>query len=207
MTKVPFCDAEIEFIERKSRFIGNVFLISSEQEAKEKIDEVRILQEGASHVVYAYDIHAENATRFSDDGEPKGTAGPPVYEIFRREGLTNYCCTVTRYFGGILLGAGGLIRAYANTAKLALEAAGIAQLAPHYSFRICCDYAHYDPIRAFLKSVEHQQSAPEFGAQVSFEILLPESECERIQTGILDRTAGRAQIVELGIRQLPERIR
>ena len=106
MTKVPFCDAEIEFIERKSRFIGNVFLISSEQEAKEKIDEVRILQEGASHVVYAYDIHAENATRFSDDGEPKGTAGPPVYEIFRREGLTNYCCTVTRYFGGILLGAG-----------------------------------------------------------------------------------------------------
>jgi len=207
MTKVPHHDAEIEFIERKSRFIGNVFLVSSEAEAKERIEEVELLHEAANHVVYAYDIRSENATRFSDAGEPKGTAGPPVYEIFRREELTNYCCTVTRYFGGILLGAGGLIRAYANTAKLALEAAGIAQLAPYHSFQIFCEYSHYDIIRAFLKNIEHEQGQPEFGAKISFEILLPEHECAKMQEGLRNRTAGRVEIMETGIRLKPMQIK
>lgn len=207
MTKVPFHDSQIEFVERKSRFIGNVFLVSSEAEAKERIAEVELINEDASHVVYAYDIRSENATRFTDAGEPKGTAGPPVYEIFKREELTNYCCTVTRYFGGILLGAGGLIRAYANTAKLALEAAGIAELAPFRVFRIFCEYSHFDLIRAFLKNIEHEQGQPEFGTQVSFEILIPESESEKMQEGIRSRTSGRAKIVEVGTKFMPKRIK
>ncbi|MBQ3879017.1 MAG: YigZ family protein [Oscillospiraceae bacterium] len=207
MTKVPHHDAEIEFIERKSRFIGNVFLVSSEAEAKERIEEVELLHDAASHVVYAYDIHSENATRFTDAGEPKGTAGPPVYEVFRREGLTNYCCTVTRYFGGILLGAGGLIRAYANTAKLALDAAGIAELMPYPRYRIECEYAHYDIIRAFLKNIEHEQGQPEFGAKISFDILLPESEAERMQEGLRGRTSGQVKITLLGVEQVPVKIR
>lgn len=205
-TKLPYQSSEIEFIERKSRFIGNVFTVYSEAEAREMIAMVRETHDGANHVVYAYDISTENATRFSDDGEPKGTAGMPVYEIFRREGLTCYCCTVTRYFGGILLGAGGLIRAYANTAKLALEAAGIAELMPYAVVRIVCDYPHYDSIRAFLRDWEHTVENTSFLQDVSLDILLPEGFYEDVRSGIMNLTAGRASVEQLEIRMRPQRI-
>ena len=205
-TRLPFQASEIEFVERKSRFIGNVFTVYSEAEAREMIAMVRELHDGANHVVYAYDISSENATRFSDDGEPKGTAGMPVYEIFRREGLTCYCCTVTRYFGGILLGAGGLIRAYANTAKLALEAAGIAELMPYAAVRIVCAYPHYDLIRAFLRNQEHTVEKTEFLQSVTLDILTPQENFEEIRSGISDLTSGRALVEQTEIRMRPQRI-
>ena len=205
-TRLPFQASEIEFVERKSRFIGNVFTVYSEAEAREMIAMVRELHDGANHVVYAYDISSENATRFSDDGEPKGTAGMPVYEIFRREGLTCYCCTVTRYFGGILLGAGGLIRAYANTAKLALEAAGIAELTPYAAVRIVCAYPHYDLIRAFLRNQEHTVEKTEFLQSVTLDILTPQENFEEIRSGISDLTSGRALVEQTEIRMHPQRI-
>lgn len=205
-TKLPYQSSEIEFIERKSRFIGNVFTVYSEAEAREMIDMVRELHDGANHVVYAYDVSSENATRFSDDGEPKGTAGMPVYEIFRREGLTCYCCTVTRYFGGILLGAGGLIRAYANTAKLALDAAGIAELMPYLVVQIVCAYPHYDIIRAFLRDYEHTVEHTEFLQEVTVEILIPAGTYEEIRTGIMNLTAGRASVEQIETRMRPQRI-
>ncbi len=205
-TKLPYQSSEIEFIERKSRFIGNVFTVYSEAEAREMIDMVRALHDGANHVVYAYDVSSENATRFSDDGEPKGTAGMPVYEIFRREGLTCYCCTVTRYFGGILLGAGGLIRAYAHTAKLALDAAGIAELMPYLAVRIVCAYPHYDIIRAFLRDYEHTVEHTEFLQEVTVEILIPAGTYEEIRTGIMNLTAGRASVEQIETRMRPQRI-
>ena len=205
-TRLPFQASEIEFVERKSRFIGNVFTVYSEAEAREMIAMVRELHDGANHVVYAYDISSENATRFSDDGEPKGTAGMPVYEIFRREGLTCYCCTVTRYFGGILLGAGGLIRAYANTAKLALEAAGIAELMPYAAVRIVCAYPHYDLIRAFLRNQEHTVEKTEFLQSVTLDIVTPQGNFEEIRSGISDLTSGRALVEQTEIRMRPQRI-
>ena len=205
-TRLPFQASEIEFVERKSRFIGNVFTVYSEAEAREMIAMVRELHDGANHVVYAYDISSENATRFSDDGEPKGTAGMPVYEIFRREGLTCYCCTVTRYFGGILLGAGGLIRAYANTAKLALEAAGIAELMPYAAVRIVCAYPHYDLIRAFLRNQEHTVEKTEFLQSVTLDIVIPQGNFEEIRSGISDLTSGRALVEQTEIRMRPQRI-
>ena len=205
-TRLPFQASEIEFVERKSRFIGNVFTVYSEAEAREMIAMVRELHDGANHVVYAYDISSENATRFSDDGEPKGTAGMPVYEIFRREGLTCYCCTVTRYFGGILLGAGGLIRAYANTAKLALEAAGIAELTPYAAVRIVCAYPHYDLIRAFLRNQEHTVEKTEFLQSVTLDIVTPQGNFEEIRSGISDLTSGRALVEQTEIRMRPQRI-
>lgn len=204
--KMPFQNSEIEFIERKSRFIGNVFTVYSEKEAREMIEMVGEMHNGASHVVYAYDISSENATRFSDAGEPKGTAGMPVYEIFRREGLTCYCCTVTRYFGGILLGAGGLIRAYANTAKLALEAAGIAQLMPYEAVRILCEYPHYDIIRNYLKSYEHTVENTEFLQNVSMDILIPGAILEELRSGIINLTAGRSVVQHLETRMRPQKI-
>ena len=205
-TKLPYQASEIEFVERKSRFIGNVFTVYSEAEAREMIAMVRELHDEASHVGYAYDIASENATRFSDDGEPKGTAGMPVYEIFRREELTCYCCTVTRYFGGILLGAGGLIRAYANTAKLALEAAGIAVLMPYAAVRIVCAYPHYDIIRAFLRDFEHTVEQTEFLQDVTLDILIPEGIFEDIRHGVLNITSGRATVTQTETRMRPQRL-
>lgn len=205
-TKLPYQSSEIEFIERKSRFIGNVFTVYSEAEAREMIAMVREMHDGANHVVYAYDISSENATRFSDDGEPKGTAGMPVYEIFRREGLTCYCCTVTRYFGGILLGAGGLIRAYANTAKLALEAAGIAELMPYVAVRIVCAYPYYDIIRAFLRDREHTVENTTFLQDISQDILLPEGLYEDVRSGIMNLTSGQALVERVETRMRPQRI-
>ncbi len=205
-TKLPYQNSEIEFVERKSRFIGNVFTVYSEAEAREMIDMVREMHGGANHVVYAYDISSENATRFSDAGEPKGTAGMPVYEIFRREGLTCYCCTVTRYFGGILLGAGGLIRAYANTAKLALEAAGIAELMPYAAVRIVCEYSHFDTIRAFLREYEHSVENTEFLQSVTLDILIPEDRFDAVRSGIMDLTSGRSGVTHKETRMRPQRI-
>lgn len=205
-TKLPYQSSEITFTERKSRFIGNVFTVYSEKEAREMIAMVRELHDGANHVVYAYDVSSENATRFSDDGEPKGTAGMPVYEIFRREGLTCYCCTVTRYFGGILLGAGGLIRAYANTAKLALEAAGIAELMPYAAVRIMCEYSHYDIIRAFLRDREHTAEGTEFLQSVTMDILIPAGSYGDIRNGIMNLTSGRASVEQLETRMRPQKI-
>ena len=204
--KLPYQASEIEFIERKSRFIGNVFTVYSEAEAREMISMVEELHDKANHVVYAYDISSENATRFSDAGEPKGTAGMPVYEIFRREGLTCYCCTVTRYFGGILLGAGGLIRAYANTAKLALEAAGMAILMPYAAVRIVCAYPHYDIIRAFLRDREHTVENTDFLQEVALDILIPEETFDEIYSGIMNITAGRAKVTKKETRMRPQRI-
>lgn len=205
-TKLPYQSSEIEFVERKSRFIGNVFPVYSEAEAREMIAMVEKLHDAANHVVYAYDISSENVTRFSDAGEPKGTAGMPVYEIFRREGLTCYCCTVTRYFGGILLGAGGLIRAYANTAKLALEAAGIAELMPYELVRIVCSYSHYDIVRAFLRDYEHTVEHTDFLQDVTIDISIPAHIYTGICEGILNRTAGRASVERLETRMRPQRI-
>ena len=119
---VPASDASAEFIERKSRFIGTIWKVETEEEALAHIKEMNEKHRDATHNVYAYIIKENNIMRYSDNGEPQGTAGMPTLEVLRREGITNVLCVVTRYFGGILLGAGGLVRAYAHSAKIALTA-------------------------------------------------------------------------------------
>ena len=114
-----------EFVEKKSRFIGHACPVTSEAQARAFIDQMRTTYWDASHHVYAYVVRSGGVTRFSDDGEPSGTAGMPVLEVMRRQQVQDVVVVVTRYFGGILLGAGGLIRAYAKGAKAGLDAAGI----------------------------------------------------------------------------------
>ena len=207
MSRIPYAPSEIEFVERKSRFIGNIFCVSSEAEARAAIRDVETLHDRANHVVYAYDIAAENASRFFDAGEPKGTAGLPVYEIFRRENLTNYCCTVTRYFGGILLGAGGLIRAYANTARLALEAAGIAEETPYIAFSLTCDYPHYDIIRAHLRGVEHTAGNADFGERITLGMTVPQEIYEELLHDLAEITAGMSNAGDVRVVMKPRRIK
>lgn len=120
---VPTGDGEAQFIERRSRFIGHIFLTETEEEAlaPAEADARAVLGCDPQRLRY---IIRDGATRFSDDGEPGGTAGMPVLQVLQREELYNVTCVVTRYFGGILLGAGGLVRAYAHGAKIAVDAAG-----------------------------------------------------------------------------------
>ncbi|MBE6931201.1 MAG: DUF1949 domain-containing protein [Ruminococcaceae bacterium] len=191
---VPFQDVEVEMIEKKSRFIGNIFLVSSEEEALARRDEVHSRHPTASHGVYAYDIKADNITRFSDAGEPKGTAGMPVLDVFRKRGLTNYICIVTRYFGGILLGAGGLVRAYSGTAALALEAAGVARMAPFTTLEVLCEYPYYEKLRSMLKAYPIRQEETSFDLDVTYRIQMPADAVEAVTGAVTECTSGRAII-------------
>ena len=111
---VPFENAESEFVEKRSRFIGRVFHVESEAEARARIEETKKRHYDARHNCWCYLLRQGNTVRYSDDGEPQGTAGQPMLNVFQRLGVTDVCCVVTRYFGGILLGAGGLTRAYSK---------------------------------------------------------------------------------------------
>jgi len=203
---VPFQDAEVEMIEKKSRFIGNIYLVSSEEEALARREEVRRRHPTATHVVYAYDIKANNITRFSDDGEPKGTAGMPVLDVFRKRGLTNYICLVTRYFGGILLGAGGLVRAYSGTAALAMEAAGIARMAPFTTLEILCEYPYYEKLRSMLKNHPIRQEETSFDLDVTYRIQMPAEAVDTVMDAVTECTSGRAIISVVDECFLPVRI-
>ena len=123
--RVPFETAESEFVEKRSRFISHLWLVETEEEAQEHIRAMKKHYHDARHNCWCY-ILRSGTVRYSDDGEPQGTAGQPMLNVFEREGVYNVCCVVTRYFGGILLGAGGLTRAYTRGAKDALIASGVA---------------------------------------------------------------------------------
>ena len=133
--------ASAEMIERKSVFIGTAAPVASEAEARELIEEMRHKYHDATHNVYAYQLNGGAIARYSDDGEPQGTAGIPVLNILKMSGVSDLCVVVTRYFGGILLGAGGLVRAYAASAKLAIETAGIVTMTDFAILRVRCSYS------------------------------------------------------------------
>lgn len=142
--------AEERFIERKSEFIGNAAPVTTEKEALEFINKIRSKYSDATHNVYAYILREGNLTRFSDDGEPHGTAGLPVLDVLRKEQLWDCAVVVTRYFGGILLGAGGLVRAYSAGAKIGIDAAEKIFLKPFDILEIRTDYGRYNRIAQLM---------------------------------------------------------
>ena len=125
---VPGEYGEAELVEKRSRFIGQVWRVETEEEARERVEQVRKKYHDARHHCWCYLLREGGVLRYSDDGEPQGTAGQPMLNVFQKEGVANAVCVVTRYFGGILLGAGGLTRAYGSTAKLALDGAGLCRI-------------------------------------------------------------------------------
>jgi len=136
-----------EFEEKRSKFIGYCAPISTEDEAKAIISEIRAKHPKANHNVFAYSTVEGNIIRMSDDGEPSGTAGMPVLNVFQKTNIINYVCVVTRYFGGTLLGAGGLVRAYSKTAKGAMEAAEPAELIIKKLYQVTCEYNRFDQVK------------------------------------------------------------
>ena len=186
---VPTRDADAEFIERRSRFIGHIFCTETEEEALTRLKQMREEYWDATHNVYAYIIR-DGATRFSDDGEPGGTAGMPVLQVLQREGIFNVTCVVTRYFGGILLGAGGLVRAYAHGAKIALDAAGRSMKRVWTNVYLPCPYNWYERIKLEIAAFDGIIKNTDFGADVSFDLLLPETQTKPFLARVLDLSAG-----------------
>lgn len=186
---VPTRDAEAEFTEKHSRFIGHIFHTETEEEALARLKEMRDQYWNATHNVYAYIIR-DGATRFSDDGEPGGTAGMPVLQVLQREKIFNVTCVVTRYFGGILLGAGGLVRAYAHSAKIAVEAAGLSVKRVWNAVCMTCPYSWFDRVRLEVDAFGGIIRKNDFGADVELELLLPEEQTQPFLEHVLDMTAG-----------------
>ncbi len=189
---VPFEYGEAEYVEKKSRFIAHVWRTDTEAEALERLKEIREKCRDASHNVYAYMIRENNITRYSDDGEPSGTSGMPTLNVFASEGVTNVCCVITRYFGGTLLGAGGLVRAYTKAAKMALDAAGIAQMDAWRSFIISCDYGFFEREKRLLEEFDAVIQNTDFGADVVTEVLLRHDKAQEFLAKLTDASNGKA---------------
>ena len=194
---VPTKDAEAEFIEKRSRFIGHIWLTDTEEEAIAHIKEMREKYWDATHNVYAY-IIKDGPTRFSDDGEPGGTAGMPTLQVLQREGLYNVCCVVTRYFGGILLGAGGLVRAYAKGAKVAVDAAGKSMKRVWTVLYVPCPYNFYERVKLETEAFGGVIRDTNFGAEVELEILVAAPQTQAFLEKLTDMTAGTVEAMEVG---------
>ncbi len=174
---VPTAFGQGEFVEKKSRFIGRVWPTATEAEALAHIEEMRHQHYDATHNVWAY-ILKDGPVRFSDDGEPGGTAGMPTLQVLQREGLFNVTCVVTRYFGGILLGAGGLVRAYAKGAKIAVDAAGKSIKRVWTVLYLPVPYAWYDRVKLEVAAFGGVIRDTQFGADVELDVLLPQAQTQ-----------------------------
>ena len=194
---VPSEYGEDEFIEKKSRFIGRIWPVETEEEALARIQEMKKKHYDATHNCWAYIIR-DGAVRFSDDGEPGGTAGMPMLQVLQREGLFNAVCVVTRYFGGILLGAGGLVRAYTKGAKIAVDASGKSMKRVWTVLYVPCPYSFYERVRLEAEAFGGIVRKADFGAEVEMELLFPEAKTQEFLDRLTDMTAGTVESMEIG---------
>ncbi len=194
---VPTADAKAEFVEKRSRFIGRIFCCETEEEALYYLKEMRQKHWDATHNVYAYIIHG-GPTRYSDDGEPQGTAGMPVLEVLRGAGLENVLCVVTRYFGGTLLGTGGLVRAYGKSAKDAIQAAGISVKQLWSRVDLILPYNLYERLSKESARYDAQILDTEYAADILLHLILPKQNEQAFLDRVVDVTAGRVRGVVVG---------
>ncbi len=183
--------SQSEFIEKKSRFIGSIMPVKSESEALEFIAQKKKQYWDATHNVYAYIIRDTGTKRCSDDGEPQGTAGKPVLEILEREALTDICVVATRYFGGIMLGAGGLVRAYAHTAKIAVQSAQIMNMAMCSELLLDLDYSLYGNVSYILPKYNIKVSDTDFGETVRLKLIIRKDREQSFTKELTEITNGR----------------
>lgn len=196
---VPF-DAygEDRFEEKRSKFTGRLWRVETPDEAVAKVKEMRETHWDAAHNCWAYILREGNIMRYSDDGEPQGTAGMPILDVLRHENLVNVCCVVTRYFGGILLGTGGLVRAYTQGAQIAVQAAGVMQMSMFSVVLIACPYNLYEIVQHLLPDFDCAVEETDYGADVTLTCSLPAGGEEALNRALADTTAGQvyAEVVE-----------
>ena len=188
--------AEIE--EKKSRFIASLAHVETEEEALEFLEEIRAANRMARHNVYAYILRqggagAAGRVRYSDDGEPQKTAGLPTLEVLQHAGLTDVVCVVTRYFGGVLLGAGGLVRAYTQGAVVALKAAQVVEMLPSCQYLCEVAYPLWDKVQYALKSLPVQLLSSEFTTAVGFTLLIRQTDAQSVLDTLTRVTDGRIE--------------
>lgn len=191
--RVPTGAGEAEFTEKRSRFLGHLRPAQSEEEARRFIAEMKREHYDARHNCWCYIIRG-GAERYSDDGEPQGTAGIPMLEVFRREGVSDFVCVVTRYFGGVLLGAGGLLRAYTRSAKDALDAAGISVVRRWLEAELPCSYGAAERLKAEVTAAGGAVAGTEYGAEVVIKALIPGELREAFCARIFDVSGGAVSV-------------
>ena len=186
--------ARATFTDRKSEFIADVRPVSTEEEALAFLEEIKKQTADARHHVYAYILQDRQTVRFSDDGEPHGTAGMPVLTLLRKAELSNVILVVTRYFGGILLGTGGLVRAYTESARLALEQAGRTSVEQLARCRVVCPYADYSKLESVLSCYRVRRDDQVFDSDVTTVFRIPEQDAAKAANQLTEATNGRVRL-------------
>ena len=180
-----------EFTERKSRFIGHISPVQTEEEALKFIAHVSKEHRAATHNVYAYRLRTGQLSRYSDNGEPQGTAGVPVLAVLQKENLVDVCVVVTRYFGGILLGTGGLVRAYSHAAFLAVSTAKVLHMAECVEIELRCDYSFYGKLTYMLPDFKAEVKGSDFGSEIRLLLLLREERFDGFSKAVVGLSNGR----------------
>lgn len=193
-------EASAEFIEKKSIFIGYAKPVKNEDEATEFIKKISAMNNNATHNVYAYLLDWGRIARYSDAGEPHGTAGIPVLEITKKNNFTDAVIVVTRYFGGILLGAGGLVRAYSTAAKLAVDAAEIVTYVGYTEFSLSCSYSEYQKVQNELPKFNAIQDGIDFTDTVTLKLAVKDEIYNDFTTRISEMSAGKIKLLQTGNR-------
>lgn len=191
-------EANDEFVEKRSRFIGYAKPVKTQEEAMDFINEIRSRHWDATHNVYAYVLREGQARRYSDDGEPSGTAGVPVLDVLLKENITDCVVVATRYFGGVMLGAGGLVRAYSHTSKIAVEAAGIIKMSVCSCMSVCCDYNFYGKLSSLIPEYGGITEDTDFGENVTVKFYLPKANERSFSEKIVDSSFGKFNAVKSG---------
>lgn len=187
-----------EFVEKKSRFIGYVKPVKTQKEAADFIAKIKSKHWDATHNVSAYVLKENNIQRSSDDGEPSGTAGVPVLDVLLKENLVDVCVVVTRYFGGILLGAGGLIRAYSHGSKIAVESGNIITMAPCKILEANIDYSFYDRFNIMLGDIGANVESSDFADKIKITFCLKEELADALQSRLTEQSNGKYLLREIG---------
>lgn len=187
--------AQAEYEEKKSRFIGQVAHVQTEDEAVAFLNGVRAANPMARHNVYAYVLRAENRVRYSDDGEPARTSGLPTLSVIEHAGLKDVICVTTRYFGGTLLGTGGLVRAYTKAAQDAFAQAKIVQYAPCRDIVISVDYPRYDQLAHWLAERGAQVLDTTFAADITVEVRSLAADADALVVAVTELTSGTAELL------------
>ena len=201
--RVPYEASESDFVEKRSRFISHLWRVESEAEARARIEEMKKKYYDARHNCWCYLLREGGAVRYSDDGEPQGTAGQPMLNVFQREEIWNVCCVVTRYFGGILLGAGGLTRAYTRGALDALCAAGCAVMGLWTLWDVPCTYPLFERMKLEIAACGGVVRDAEYGADIVLRAAFPAGGAEQFSPRLTDLSAGALEMVAAGEEFLP----
>ncbi len=195
--RMPWREGEASLTEKRSEFIGHVWPVETEEEARAHIEAMKKKYHDARHNCWCYLVRGGPA-RYSDDGEPQGTAGQPMLSVFEKAGVTNVCCVVTRYFGGILLGAGGLVRAYTQASKEALDAAGVCVVRRWVELAVECPYSFFERVKQEVTARNGVVGDVDYAAGVTVHVLLPEEQSAAFAARITELSAGGFAAVELG---------